>query len=44
MYLKIQAMTNVMAGRMLHIAIAKVAVVYFIPIKYKFWSITGLLI
>lgn len=35
-------MTKVMAGRILSIATAKVAVVYFIPKKYKFWSITGL--
>lgn len=37
-----QAITKVMAGRILVIAAAKVAVVYFIPMKYKFWSITGL--
>lgn len=41
-YLRIQAITKVMAGRILHMAAAKVAVVYFIPKKYKFWSITGL--
>lgn len=38
----IQAIRKVMAGRILYIAAANVAVVYFIPIKYKFWSITGL--
>lgn len=32
-HLKIQAMTKVIAGRMLHIAAANVAVVAFIPIK-----------
>lgn len=37
-----QAIRNVRAGRILVIAAAKVAVVYFIPRKYKFWSITGL--
>nr|GMC87113.1 hypothetical protein Iba_chr04dCG17190 [Ipomoea batatas] len=42
--LKMHAIINVMAGRTLHIAAAKVAVVYFIPIKYRFWSITGLLL
>lgn len=31
-----------MAGRMLLIAAANVAVVYFNPRKYKFWSMTGL--
>lgn len=41
-YLRMQAMTKVMAGRIFVIAAAKVAVVYFIPRKYKFWSITGL--
>ena len=35
-YLRIQAITKVMAGRILHMAAAKVAVVYFIPKKYKF--------
>jgi hypothetical protein len=33
---------KVIAGRTLTIAAANVAVVYFIPRKYKFWSITGL--
>lgn len=41
-YLRMQAIINVRAGRILVIAAAKVAVVYFIPMKYKFWSITGL--
>jgi hypothetical protein len=41
-YLRMQAIINVRAGRILVIAAAKVAVVYFIPRKYKFWSITGL--
>lgn len=41
-HLKIKAITNVMAGKTLHIAAANVAVVFFIPIIYKFWSITGL--
>ena len=31
-----------MAGRTLVKAAANVAVVYFIPRKYKFWSMTGL--
>lgn len=37
-----QAKIKVMAGRILVMATAKDAVVYFIPKKYKFWSITGL--
>lgn len=41
-YLRMQAIINVRAGRILVMAAAKVAVVYFIPRKYKFWSITGL--
>lgn len=41
-YLRMQAKIKVMAGRMLVMATAKVAVVYFMPKKYKFWSITGL--
>ncbi len=41
-YLSKQAIRKVMAGRTLVIAAANVAVVYFIPRKYKFWSITGL--
>lgn len=36
------AKIKVMAGSILVVATAKVAVVYFIPKKYKFWSITGL--
>lgn len=41
-YLRIQAIRKVMAGTTLLIAEAKVAVVYFSPKKYKFWSRTGL--
>lgn len=37
-------MRKAKAGRTLHIATAKVAVVYFIPVKYKLRSITGLYI
>jgi len=37
-----QAKTKVIAGSILVMVTAKVAVVYFIPKKYKFWSITGL--
>lgn len=42
LYLKQSASTKVMAGRTLTVADANVAVVYFIPRKYKFWSRTGL--
>lgn len=41
-YLIMQAKINVIAGMILVMAVVKVAVVYFIPKKYKFWSITGL--
>lgn len=41
-YLSNQAIRKVMAGRTLVKAAANVAVVYFIPRKYKFWSMTGL--
>jgi len=41
-YLTMEANIKVIAGSILLMAAAKVAVVYFIPKKYKFWSITGL--
>lgn len=43
-YLNIQDIMKVMAGRVLYIAAANVAVVYFKPREYRFWSITGLFI
>ena len=41
-YPKIQAIENVNAGTTLHMALAKVAEVYFVPVKNRFWLITGL--